>query len=261
MSQIFTCYADYVSKMVRKSTKPSHVSLEVFEHCKKMWSTPEYKAKSAQASRNRRSEVGEPGSGPSLHGGGSISIYEHSLRLEKKLGQKPTALELCLYLHTKDHNGVTFLDPRAETIAAAIHERTRELSQLQPDTPIDETKLYLEIVQQNDKGQRFSLGWTTSGSTMRRPDEVGPSCPIFADDEPFDQFEKEFKEMQAILLKLVDDTSVDRGQLLEMQRRLRRMEHGFMERSAAQERQDDVVDDVDDGDAVAHNDSTTENNE
>ncbi|KAK9091065.1 hypothetical protein Sjap_024242 [Stephania japonica] len=52
--QIATRYADFVSKMVRKPTKPSHVSLEVFEHYKKMRSTPEYKAKSEQASRNRR---------------------------------------------------------------------------------------------------------------------------------------------------------------------------------------------------------------
>ncbi|KAK9110074.1 hypothetical protein Sjap_018134 [Stephania japonica] len=161
--QIVTRYVDYVSKMVKKPTKPAHVSLEVFEHYKKMRSTPEYKAKSAQVSRNQRSKVGGPGSGPSVHGGGSISIYEHSLRLEKKLSRKLTALDLCFYLHTKDHDGVTFLDPRAEAIATAIHERTRELSQLQPDTSIDETKLYLEIVQRNDKGRRLVLAGHRQG--------------------------------------------------------------------------------------------------
>ncbi|KAK9096589.1 hypothetical protein Sjap_022086 [Stephania japonica] len=254
--QITTRYADFVSKMVRKPTKPAHVSLEAFKHYKKMRSTPEYKAKSEQASRNRRSEVGGPGSGSSVHGGGAISIYEHSLRLEKKLGRKPTTLDLCLYLHTRDHDGITFLDLRAEAIAAAIHERTRDLSQLQPDTPIDETELYLEIVQRNDKGRRFGIGWTPSGSKMRRHDEAGSSRPIFADDEPFDQFKKEFKEMQTMILKMVNDTSVNRDQLLEMQGRLHRMEEGFMERSAAQKRQDDV-----DDDDAAHNDSTTEDDE
>ncbi|KAK9085095.1 hypothetical protein Sjap_025506 [Stephania japonica] len=79
--QIATHYADFVSKMVRKPTKLAHVYLEVFEHYKKMRSTPEYKTKSEQASRNRRSEVGGPGSGSSVHGGGAISIYEHLLRL------------------------------------------------------------------------------------------------------------------------------------------------------------------------------------
>ncbi|KAK9085705.1 hypothetical protein Sjap_026116 [Stephania japonica] len=134
-------------------------------------------------------------------------------------------------------------------IQAAIHERTTELSQLQPDTPIDETELYLEIVQRNDKGRRFGLGWTPSGSKMRRHDEAGSSRPILKDDESFDQYNKEFKEMQAIILKMLNDSSVNHDQLLEMQGRLQRMEQGFMERSAAQKRQDDDDDDVDDDDA------------
>ncbi|KAK9085518.1 hypothetical protein Sjap_025929 [Stephania japonica] len=62
--------------------------------------------------------------------------------------------------------------------------------------------------------------------------------------------------MQAMILKMLNDTSVNRDQLLEMQGRLQRMEQGFMERSAAQKRQDDV-----DDDDAAHNDSTTEDDE
>ncbi|KAK9103957.1 hypothetical protein Sjap_021211 [Stephania japonica] len=116
-------------------------------------------------------------------------------------------------------------------IQAAIHKRTTELSQLQPDTPIDETELYLEIVQRNDKGRRFGLGWTPLRSKMRRHDEAGSSRPILKDDEPFDQFNKEFEEMQAMILKMLNDTSLNRDQLLEMQGRLQRMEQGFMERS------------------------------
>ncbi|KAK9086014.1 hypothetical protein Sjap_026425 [Stephania japonica] len=91
---------------------------------------------------------------------------------------------------------------------------------------------------------------------MRRHDEAGSSRPILKDDESFDQYNKEFKEMQAIILKMLNDSSVNHDQLLEMQGRLQRMEQGFMERSAAQKRQDDDDDDVDDDDA-AHNDSTT----
>ncbi|KAK9102904.1 hypothetical protein Sjap_020158 [Stephania japonica] len=67
--------------------------------------------------------------------------------------------------------------------------------------------------------------------------------------------------MQAMILKMLNDTSVNRDQLLEMQGRLQRMEQGFMERSAAQKRQDDVNDDDVDDDDAAHNDSTTEDDE
>ncbi|KAK9096472.1 hypothetical protein Sjap_021969 [Stephania japonica] len=52
--QIATRYADFVSKMVRKPTKPAHVSLEVFEHYKKMRSTPNIKQ-----SQNKRAEIGD----------------------------------------------------------------------------------------------------------------------------------------------------------------------------------------------------------
>ncbi|KAK9155726.1 hypothetical protein Sjap_003206 [Stephania japonica] len=50
---------------------------------------------------------------------------------------------------------------------------------------------------------------------MRRHDEAGSSRPIFADDEPFDQFKKEFKEMQTMILKMVNDTSVNRDNCLK----------------------------------------------
>ncbi|KAK9086119.1 hypothetical protein Sjap_026530 [Stephania japonica] len=99
---------------------------------------------------------------------------------------------------------------------------------------------------------------------MRRHDEAGSSRPILKDDEPFEQFNKEFEEMQAMILKMINDTSVNRDQLLEMQGRLQRMKQGFMERSAAKKRQDDVDDDDvddDDDDDAAHNDSTTEDDE
>ncbi|KAK9130377.1 hypothetical protein Sjap_010864 [Stephania japonica] len=92
---------------------------------------------------------------------------------------------------------------------------------------------------------------------MRRHDEAGSSRPMFVDDESFGQFKKDSKEMQATILKLIEDKTVDHEQLFEMQGRLGRMEQAFMERSSAQERKYDV--DVDDDDA--HSDSTTEDDE
>ncbi|KAK9138257.1 hypothetical protein Sjap_008851 [Stephania japonica] len=161
---IATHYSDFISKMVKKPTKPDYISLEIFEHYKKMQSTPDYKAKSNQTSQNQRTEVGGLGVGMAVHASGSISIHRHALRLEKKFGRSPSALELYLYLHNKDHDCVTFLDSRAETIVTAICNRRLELAQLHgPDTPIDEIELYLSVVEHNDKGQRFGLGWTPSG--------------------------------------------------------------------------------------------------
>ncbi|KAK9131534.1 hypothetical protein Sjap_012021 [Stephania japonica] len=68
---------------------------------------------------------------------------------------------------------------------------------------------------------------------MCRHDEAGSSHPTFADDESFGQFKKDFKDMQATMLKLIEDKTIDREQLLEMQGRLGRMEQAFMEGSSA----------------------------
>ncbi|KAK9125933.1 hypothetical protein Scep_014779 [Stephania cephalantha] len=121
-------------------------------------------------------------------------------RKAEKLGRPPTALELCLYFHTKDHDGVTFLDSRVEKIVTAIQRRWIELTQSQPYTPIDETELYLFVVECDDKGRTYGLGWTPSGPRRRHAtvggaggrigggvgagDGAGFSRPISSPNEP-----------------------------------------------------------------------------
>ncbi|KAK9139824.1 hypothetical protein Scep_009505 [Stephania cephalantha] len=106
--------------MCSKDKKLAHVSAEIFDDYKKMRSTPDFKKKSERASKNRRTETGGPGTGIAVHTGGSISIYQHVEKLAEKLGRTLTALELCIYFHTKDHDGATFLDSRVDKIFMAI---------------------------------------------------------------------------------------------------------------------------------------------
>ncbi|KAK9116236.1 hypothetical protein Sjap_015183 [Stephania japonica] len=44
---------------------------------------------------------------------------------------------------------------------------------------------------------------------MRRHDEVWIFSSILKDDEPFEQFNKEFEEMQAMILKMLNDTLLE----------------------------------------------------
>ncbi|KAK9131929.1 hypothetical protein Scep_011457 [Stephania cephalantha] len=112
-------------------------------------------------------------------------------KLVEKLNRPPTASELCLYFHTKDYDGVTFLDSRVEKIVTTIQRRRIELTQSQPDTPIDEIELYLFVAERDDKGLTYRLGWTPSGSRRRHAttggagggDGVGPSQPISSPNE------------------------------------------------------------------------------
>ncbi|KAK9088039.1 hypothetical protein Syun_030433 [Stephania yunnanensis] len=239
--QIATRYADFISKMCSKDKKPANVSTEIFNHYKKMRSTPDFKKKSERASKNRRTETGGPGTGIAVHTGGSISIYQHAERLAEKLDRPPTALELCLYFHTKDHDGVTFLDSRVEKIVTAIQHRRIELTQSEPDTSIDETELYLSVVERDNKGRTYGIGWTPSRS-WRRPataggvggaksrDGAGSSRPISSLNEPIELLQRDFQEMQTQILRVMQDRTLTQDQLREVQGQLRRMEQALMDR-------------------------------
>ncbi|KAK9157335.1 hypothetical protein Scep_003909 [Stephania cephalantha] len=153
----------------------------------------------------------------------------------EKLGRPPTALEVCLYFDTKDHDDITFLDERVEMIVMTIRNRPIELSQSQVDTPIDETELYLSVVERDDKGQTYGLGWTPSGSWLRHVgaragDGAGSSRPISAPNEPIELLRRDFKEMQTNLLQVMQDNTLIRDELREVQGQLCCMEHALMDR-------------------------------
>ncbi|KAK9094363.1 hypothetical protein Scep_025832 [Stephania cephalantha] len=145
------------------------------------------------------------------------------------------ALEQCLYFHTKDHDDVTFLDERVERIVTAIRNRRIELTQSQLDTLIDETELYLSVVERDNKGQTYGLGWTPSGSRRRHAeagagDGARSSRPISAPNEPIKLLRMDFKEMQTNLLRVIQDNTLTRDELREVLAQLRRMEHALMDR-------------------------------
>ncbi|KAK9166428.1 hypothetical protein Scep_001619 [Stephania cephalantha] len=91
------------------------------------------------------------------------------------------------------------------------------------DTPINETDLYLSVVEHDKKGQTYGLGWTPLGS-RRRHAEAGSSRPMFANNEPIKQLRGDIKEMKGSLLMVIQDITLDRDLLREMQGRLGRME-------------------------------------
>ncbi|KAK9166565.1 hypothetical protein Scep_001756 [Stephania cephalantha] len=155
-----------------------------------------------------------------------------------EVGRPPTALELCLYFHTRDHDSVTFLDSRVEKIVTAIQRRRIELTQSQPDTPINETDLYLSVVERDDKGRTYGLGWTPSGSRRKYAtargagggDGAGSSRPISSPNEPVELLRRDFQTMQTHILRVIQDRTLTQDQLREVQGQLRRMEQALMDR-------------------------------
>ncbi|KAK9147860.1 hypothetical protein Scep_006617 [Stephania cephalantha] len=130
-------------------------------------------------------------------------------------------------------------------IVTANRNRCIELTQLQPDTPIDETELYLSVVERDDKGHTYGLGWTPLRSRRRHVgagagagagvgdgdgDGGGSSRPVSAHDEPIELLRRDIKEMQTNLLRVMQDNTLNPDELREVQGQLGHMEQALMDR-------------------------------
>ncbi|KAK9111521.1 hypothetical protein Scep_019040 [Stephania cephalantha] len=67
-------------------------------------------------------------------------------------------------------------------------------------------------------------------SRARRHAGAGSSWPMSARDEPIKQLRGDIKPMQRSFLRVINDKTLDRDQLHEMQGRLGRMEQALMDR-------------------------------
>ncbi|KAK9140804.1 hypothetical protein Scep_010485 [Stephania cephalantha] len=61
------------------------------------------------------------------------------------------------HLHTRGHDGQSFIDQRSAKIDAELTRRLEEMSTCTPDTSIDEDAVYLEVVPEV-KGRVYGLG-------------------------------------------------------------------------------------------------------
>ncbi|KAK9166142.1 hypothetical protein Scep_001333 [Stephania cephalantha] len=140
-------YTNNMYLIAKKRRTPIYLTDEVFEHYKRTRAIDEaFKKKSEQMSTNRRSEVGGPGTGISLHSIGSISARQDGDTLEKKHKRRPTRQEMFRHLHTYGHDGHTFVDQGSAKIDAELTRRVEELSTESPDTPIDVDVVYSEVL-------------------------------------------------------------------------------------------------------------------
>ncbi|KAK9098235.1 hypothetical protein Syun_025280 [Stephania yunnanensis] len=77
-------YTGNIYLIAKKRITPIYLTEEVFEHYKRMRATDEaFKKKSEQMSTNRKSKVGRPGTGISLHSAGSIFVRQSGDMLDR----------------------------------------------------------------------------------------------------------------------------------------------------------------------------------
>ncbi|KAK9083168.1 hypothetical protein Scep_029639 [Stephania cephalantha] len=66
------------------------------------------------------------------------------LALDRDEDDEVTPNDVFIHVHTKDHDGVTFIDNRSTRFHAKLMRRREEHTQATPDRPIDEKQLYYD---------------------------------------------------------------------------------------------------------------------
>ncbi|KAK9142443.1 hypothetical protein Syun_011843 [Stephania yunnanensis] len=221
-------YTGNIYLIAKKRITPIYLTEKVFEHYKRTRATDEaFQKKFEQMSSNRKSEVGGPGTGISLHTAGSISARQHGDTLEKKLQHRPTWKEMFRHLHTHGHDGQSFVDQRS----AKIDVNWRR----SPDTSIDEYAVYLEVVSEV-KGRVYGLGSQVYHRSIYSGGASSPRGPAYGLHE-LEELQRDHQRLQETLLKermerqeqMQRDKMERQEETREMQDRLARMEALLMQ--------------------------------
>ncbi|KAK9157759.1 hypothetical protein Scep_004333 [Stephania cephalantha] len=162
------------------------------------WESEDFLARSRQATaNNRNTEVEGPGTGPSKHGGGSVSFVTTHERLTDSSETPPTVNELYLHLHTVNHDGMTFIDTRSERFYDRLQRRRQELTQATPDQSVDDEAVYLNVAGECPKGRVYGLG--SLGRKKRRYADPGASTSQMPDMVPRAEFNVVAEQLRKVM--------------------------------------------------------------
>ncbi|XP_059288090.1 uncharacterized protein LOC132041394 isoform X2 [Lycium ferocissimum] len=174
-------YKGMLSEARASEKKRKHIPASIWDSWKPHWETDAFKAKSAQCSKNRLSEKGGEGSGPSRHTGGSRTHREHARLLGLELRRPPHPHELLKKTHLKANN--EFVDQKSKSTYDAVMSKIASASQPEDGSDehltVDFSKIYLDEVGGIKKKRIYGLGsqaplyghvGASSASTSRHPD-------------------------------------------------------------------------------------------
>ncbi|KAK9107956.1 hypothetical protein Syun_023967 [Stephania yunnanensis] len=184
-------------KLRKNRVQPVYVTDEAWSRYLEYWESEDFLARSRQATANRNTEVEGPGTGPSKHGGGSISFATTHERLTDSSETSPTVNELYLHLHTANHDGMTFLDTRSERFYERLQRRHQELTQATPDQSVDDEAVYLNVAGEDPKGRVYGLG--SLGRKKRRYADSGASTSQMPDVVPRSEFDVVVEQLRKVM--------------------------------------------------------------
>ncbi|KAK9140307.1 hypothetical protein Scep_009988 [Stephania cephalantha] len=114
-AKAFVRYGTLMHEIHTLGVRPDLVTNEAWNRYRDYWASADFRARSEKASHNRKNEKGGPGTSPSKHTGGTRSFrtYEDILALDKDEDYEVTPNDVFLHVHTKYHDGVTYINSRS----------------------------------------------------------------------------------------------------------------------------------------------------
>ncbi|KAK9096535.1 hypothetical protein Sjap_022032 [Stephania japonica] len=159
-------YKALMNKLLSKGERPIYVTEEAWRRYVEYWESDDFKARSKIASSNRAER-------------------RRRHRRSKKLGRDCTSLELYLHVHTKKHDGQTFIDAQLERVN---RERRGD------DPHVDETDLYYKVIGVDHKGRVYGLR-----STGRRYNDPGASSSQSRSSQDFATLQSNVSRLTSIV--------------------------------------------------------------
>ncbi|KAK9092811.1 hypothetical protein Syun_027722 [Stephania yunnanensis] len=132
-----TRYTALMHKLKKNRVRQFMLPDEAWRRYFQYWESEDFQARSRQATENRNTEVEGPGTGPSKHGGGSVSFATTQERLDR------------------------------------LQSRRQELTQATPEQSVDDEAVYLNVAGESSKGRVYGLG--SVGRKKRRYGAPGAS--------------------------------------------------------------------------------------
>ncbi|KAK9120615.1 hypothetical protein Syun_018232 [Stephania yunnanensis] len=162
-----TRYTALMHKLKKNRVRRFMLRDEAWRRYLQYLESEDFQARSRQATENRNTEVEGPGTGPSKHGGGSVSFATTQERLADSSETPPSVNDLYLHLHTVNHDRTTFIDTRSERIGS---ERTSGGDPATPEQSVDDEAVYLNVAGESSKGRVYGLG--SVGRKKKRDTEL-----------------------------------------------------------------------------------------
>ncbi|KAK9112219.1 hypothetical protein Scep_019738 [Stephania cephalantha] len=135
-------YGALMHELRAVDVRPDFVTNEAWNRYREYWASEDFKARSKKApDRDEDDEV--------------------------------TPNDIFFHGHTKDHDGVTFIDNRSALFHVKLLRRHEEHTQATPNRPIDEKQLYYDAAGECSKGRVYGLG--SLAERKRRYEDPGAS--------------------------------------------------------------------------------------